>query len=827
MTETNENQNDLQEPIENNAAAYIERGIAYGSKSDYDRAISDFDKAIELDQNNTKAYIGRGKAYRFKKDYDRAIADFDKTIELDKNNAGAYIGRGKAYRFKKNYNHAIADFDKAIELDQNNAGAYIGRGIAYRLKKKYDRAIADFDKAIELDKNNAGAYIGRGIAYRLKKKYDRAIADFDKAIEPDKNNAEAYIGRGIAYRLKKKYDRAIADFDKAIEPDKNNAGAYIERGIAYRLKKKYDRAIADFDKAIELDQNNAGAYIGRGKAYRFKKDYNRAIDDFDKAIELNRNNAEAYIERGITYGFKKDYNRTIADFDKAIELDKNNTGAYIWRGKAYRFNKNYDRAIADFDKAVELDKNNVEAYIGRGIAYRFKGDYEFAIAAFKKAIDLDINNARVYRARAYRERGRTYILKHNNDLAITDIAIMDLAIADFDKALDTDSNDTISYMEKGYAYYFKGDYGYSLDNFLEYDKHDSSAKFNNVLIYIAFHIKDIQENRGEIFKSFHDLFLIIQKIKNRLFYKPKNNRGIAHYTSFYTLKNLVREEGCLRIYNAAYMNDPEEGEVFSTLMKERYAINLKGAFYPDSTSYISPAYIGSFVSVGLKEEQKDKLFLWRIYGKHDSKEAEGACLIFKHNKDFFARRPRTIIEAMRQQRDMESRQRPIKLELYKIAYKSQVNKKWENDLATLAELLSNIQDYPSNSNLSKLVRELLDEIRFLFKEDHYKEEKEVRVVRICYFKEENEQPKGHEIKIEPEKISPGFEEENEQPKGDEIEIDTEQIPPRFYLETDKSLHFHEVILGPNAKHLSEWKKWLKKQRKSLVIKQSKAKYRNS
>ena len=36
------------------------------------------------------------------------------------------------------------------------------------------------------------------------------------------------------------------------------------------------------------------------------------------------------------------------------------------------------------------------------------------------------------------------------------------------------------------------------------------------------------------------------------------------------------------------------------------------------------------------QEQRDKLFLWRTYGKHNGQEATGACLIFRHEGTCFA-----------------------------------------------------------------------------------------------------------------------------------------------------------------------------------------------
>jgi tetratricopeptide (TPR) repeat protein len=58
------------------ALAFHNRGVAYGLKGDYDRAITDFDDAIALDSNLTGAFANRGHAYAAKKDYDRAIADY-------------------------------------------------------------------------------------------------------------------------------------------------------------------------------------------------------------------------------------------------------------------------------------------------------------------------------------------------------------------------------------------------------------------------------------------------------------------------------------------------------------------------------------------------------------------------------------------------------------------------------------------------------------------------------------------------------------------------------------------------------------------------------
>jgi tetratricopeptide (TPR) repeat protein len=118
--------NEGHETKNNLAFAYVFRGMAYNLKGDYDWAIADLDKAIELDPKNAIAYDARGSAYGYNGDYDRAIFDLDKAIELNPNFANTYRNRGNAYEHKGDHDRAIADYRKALELDPNLAPAKEG-----------------------------------------------------------------------------------------------------------------------------------------------------------------------------------------------------------------------------------------------------------------------------------------------------------------------------------------------------------------------------------------------------------------------------------------------------------------------------------------------------------------------------------------------------------------------------------------------------------------------------------------------------------------------------------------------------------------------------
>lgn len=107
-------------------------------------------RRIGVDPNDFEAYNNRGLAYCDKEEYDKAITDYTKAIELNPKLANAYNNRGLVYFIRVEYDRAIGDYNEAIELDPKLAEAYRNRGNAYDARGEYDKAKADKKKAKEL-----------------------------------------------------------------------------------------------------------------------------------------------------------------------------------------------------------------------------------------------------------------------------------------------------------------------------------------------------------------------------------------------------------------------------------------------------------------------------------------------------------------------------------------------------------------------------------------------------------------------------------------------------------------------------------------------------
>jgi tetratricopeptide (TPR) repeat protein len=272
------------------AEAYNNRGVAWHQKGDYDNAISDYNKALELHPHYAEARNNRGVAWAYKGDYDKAISDCTEAVKINPLYANAYNNRGYAWQQKGDLDKAIADYTEALTIDEKYVQAYHSRGFAWACKGEYDKAIADYDKALEIRPRYADVYGKRGSAWSHKGNLDKAIADYTKALEIDPEFDEAYYNRAVIWNRKGKCEKAIADFTQALDinPDYSEAYNQLARTLAMCPDAKHRngaKAVEYAKKALELNLK-VGYLDTLAAAYAEQGQFEDAVREQEKAIEL-------------------------------------------------------------------------------------------------------------------------------------------------------------------------------------------------------------------------------------------------------------------------------------------------------------------------------------------------------------------------------------------------------------------------------------------------------------------------------------------------------------------------------------------------------------
>ena len=122
----------------------------------YDEALTDLNRAIELDPSADWAIADRGETYRLMERYDEALADFNRAIELDPSDAWAIASRGADLPGHGTLRRGPGRPQPRHRTRPQHAWAISHRGETYRLMGRYDEALADLNRAIELDPETPG-----------------------------------------------------------------------------------------------------------------------------------------------------------------------------------------------------------------------------------------------------------------------------------------------------------------------------------------------------------------------------------------------------------------------------------------------------------------------------------------------------------------------------------------------------------------------------------------------------------------------------------------------------------------------------------------------
>ena len=338
-------------------------------------------------------------------------------------------------------------------------------------------------------------------------------------------------------------------------------------------------------------------------------------------------------------------------------------------------------------------------------------------------------------------------------------------------------------------------------------------------------VKRYKEDSSEL-KNLLSIYQLVQKIKYQLGLKDEDKNQVlkfGHYTKGSTLQIMLDQEenekkkstfsvsGKTRLYNANYMNDPEEGIVIEQIL----GLDRRDVLEPSSW------FLMSFTN------KTDDLAMWSQYGD----DAKGVCLVLRED-DFsrftsfndvsWRKEAIPIVETVNTIestlsydlksspnelnnikptiaiKDEEKRSKSEKKEnvpkgnsdyLYRIAYVKNIDKDKDIDedieleqtelfskseIEDLAKMLNSLKkkldsgSKVKEENYQNAISECIEEIRYLFKSVDYKYENELRILRYA----------------------------NLDPSNKEIKIDKTSGIGKLYVERENPIQIDEVIFGP-------------------------------
>ncbi len=194
--------------------------------------------------------------------YQKAIENFEQAIEKDPNNAAAYAGLADSYWWssfwgnlppRQTFPKAREAIQKAIEIDDTLGDAHASLASILAIYDwDWENAEQEFKRAIDLAPGSAYIYVYYSIFLTLRKRFDEAVIQSKKAqsLDPVSGLCSIHVGH-VLYHARR-YDEAIEEFQKRLVIEPNDWFARHHLSEVYLEKSRIKEALAEIDKSVEL-----------------------------------------------------------------------------------------------------------------------------------------------------------------------------------------------------------------------------------------------------------------------------------------------------------------------------------------------------------------------------------------------------------------------------------------------------------------------------------------------------------------------------------------------------------------------------------------------
>ncbi|MBT3515517.1 MAG: tetratricopeptide repeat protein [Nitrospina sp.] len=215
---------------------------------------------LEEDKTSKEAHYFRGNYYLYVKgDADRATTEFQAALKLDDSFVLAHYDLGAAYQSQGLTERAIKEYQKATSFNPSFPEGNSNLGGYYFRMKKYDLAIKHFRQAINAYPNFIQAHSNLGAVLNKLSRSEEAIPHLKKAIQLDPEFAIGYFNLGNAHFNQGNLNEAKKSYDLAMSKGINFLSLHWNLYDLYTRQNKRLEAKQELEIILQIEPENIKA----------------------------------------------------------------------------------------------------------------------------------------------------------------------------------------------------------------------------------------------------------------------------------------------------------------------------------------------------------------------------------------------------------------------------------------------------------------------------------------------------------------------------------------------------------------------------------------
>jgi tetratricopeptide (TPR) repeat protein len=298
-------------------------------------AVINSQKSAQLNNQLPSVRVTMGLIYTGQGQYERALAEFQQALNLDPDNNDALRGLASAYEGAGNIKQAEETYLRAIDLKRGYWGGYDRLARFYYSQRRYEDAASYYSRVIELTPDSARAYSSRGAMYIALERWAEAKEDLERSIEKQPIPA-AYSNLGSLYFYEGRYSDAAEVYAKAVELSAkdyrlwgNLASARFwtsEEDRKSEARTAFEQAALLAEEALKVNPNDVTVLTNLAQYQAFLSRRDKALPLLNRALDLTPADNKLMFRAAEIYEHLGERQMALKFVAKALELGYSKDG---------------------------------------------------------------------------------------------------------------------------------------------------------------------------------------------------------------------------------------------------------------------------------------------------------------------------------------------------------------------------------------------------------------------------------------------------------------------------------------------------------------------
>lgn len=337
-------------------------GNYYFDQSQYERAITNYRKALAEVPIFPQCKKNIGKAFFALKQYKEAIEEFKAVITEEQEDRESLLLLGQSYYFSDNVIPALEVFKKLLVLEAEKLEPRIWIIHCLLKMSQYQEAGTVCEESLKLYPTDRSLLELLGSIYTARSRYGEAIDIFKLLEMLGKLSPEKQLTLADLYMNQEMYPDAVRAYESAFKSKQPNEDKMLRLAYAKWFSRDPEGALKVCGEILKLWPQNYKAHLLQGQILLESGKAEQALTAFQEAISIKAGVGEAFLGMGKIYLERKDLLNAQNCFRQASQTKETQAAGLAGLGEVAYAKGDIDESIKYYHAALASEPGNKYYY---------------------------------------------------------------------------------------------------------------------------------------------------------------------------------------------------------------------------------------------------------------------------------------------------------------------------------------------------------------------------------------------------------------------------------------------------------------------------------